>query len=124
MAQAVVRPEAHGEEHPTREGQQILRVKNIGGVWKGLTVPIHGCVVRERDESEPDGYQSWVFGTTNLALTARGISTSYEARSEGEEDHRQIKGPQGELEEFYSTKQVEILFHVLIVLFASNGCPV
>src|SRR5712692_41748 len=124
VGKAVVRPEAHWDDHPTREGQQILLIKNIGVVWKGLTVPINGCVVRERDEKEADGYKYWVFGATNLALTARGIIRSYEARSECEEDHRQIKGPQWELDEFYSTKQVEILFHVLLVLFAYNLCQV
>jgi hypothetical protein len=124
MAKAVVRPEAHWEEHPTRAGQQILLIPNIGVVWKGLTVPINGCVVREPDEKEADGYQYWVFGTTNLALLARGIIRSYEARSECEEDHRQIKGPQWELDEFYSTKQVEILFHGLMVLLAYNVCQV
>jgi hypothetical protein len=81
-------------------------------------------VVRERDEHEADGYKYWVFGSTNLALTARGIIKSYEARSECEEDHRQVKGPQWELDEFTSTKQVEILFHVLMVLFAYNLCQV
>jgi hypothetical protein len=124
VGKAVVRPDAHWEAHPTRAGQQILRVKNIGVVWKELTVPIHGCVVRERDATEADGYKYWVFATTNLELTARGIITSYEARSECEEDHRQVKGPQWELDEFYSTKQVEILFHVLMVLFAYNLCQV
>jgi hypothetical protein len=124
VGRAVRRAEAHWEEHPTREGQQILFIKNIGVVWKELTVPINGCVVRERDEKEAGGYNYWVFGTTNLALTARGIITSYEARSECEEDHRQIKGPSWELDEFYSTKQVEILFHVLVVLLAYNLCQV
>lgn len=124
VGKAAVRPAAHWEEHPTRKEQQILRIQNIGVVWKELTVPIHGCVVRQRDEKEADGYQYWVFATTNLALTARGILTSYEARSECEEDHRQVKGPQWELDEFYSTKQVEILFHVLMVLFAYNLCQV
>jgi hypothetical protein len=124
VGKAVVRPAAHWEEHPTREGQQILLIKEIGVVWKELTVPIHGCVVRERDEKEADGFKYWVFATTNLALTACGIIRSYEARSECEEDHRQIKGAQWELDEFYSTKQVEILFHVLMVLFAYNLCHV
>jgi hypothetical protein len=124
VGQAVVRPDAHWEAHPSRKAQQILLIKNIGVAWKALKVPIHGCVVRERDEHEADGYKYWVFASTNLALTARGIITSYEARSECEEDHRQIKGPQWELDEFSSTKQVEILFHVLMVLLAYNLCQV
>jgi hypothetical protein len=124
VSRAVVRPAAHWERHPTREGQQIRFVPNIGGVWKELTVPIHGCVVRERDEQEPDGYKYHVLASPNLALTAAGIIREYEARSECEEDHRQTKGPQWELDEFYSTKQVEVLFHVLMVLIASNRCQV
>jgi hypothetical protein len=123
---AAARPAWRWEPHPSRPKQEITLVKAIGegSLWEELTVPIHGCVVRERDERQPDGYQYWVFGTTNLALTASGIIRSYEARSECEEDHRQIKGPQWELDEFTSTKQVEILFHVLMVLLAYNLCQV
>ena len=75
LAQAVKRPEAHWEAHPTREGQQLLFVPNMGVVWEELTVPINGCVVREKDEHEPGGYKYWVFGTTNLLLRASGIIT-------------------------------------------------
>src|SRR6185369_9137227 len=60
----------------------------------------------------------------NLARSARGIIRDYEARSECEEDHRQIKGPDWKLDEFLSGKLVEILYHVLVVLFAYNLCQV
>lgn len=126
VGRAAARPAWRWEPHPSRTGQEITLVKEIGAgnLWEELTVPINGCVVRERDETQPDGYKYWVFGATNLALTARGIIRSYEARAECEEDHRQIKGPQWELDEFTSTKQVEILFHVLMVLLAYNLCQV
>ncbi len=124
VARAVVRPASHWQEHPTREEQQILLVRDIGGVWATLTVPINGCVVREPDEKEADGYKYWVFGTTNLSRSARGIIRDYEARSECEEDHRQMKGPNWEMDEFLSTQLVEIVFHVVMVLFAYNVCQV
>jgi len=44
----------------------------------------------------------------------------YGTRSECEEDHRQVKGPNWEMEEFTSTSLVEILFHVVVVLLAYN----
>ncbi len=124
VAQAVRRPTAHWDAHPTRAGQEILLIRNIGGVWETLSVPINGCVVREKDAREPDGYRYWVFASTNLQLTARGIIREYEARSECEEDHRQIKGPNWEMDEFTSTKLVEIVLHVLLVLLAYNLCQV
>ena len=63
-----------------------------------------------------------MFATTNLARSARGIIRDYETRSECEEDHRQIKGRDWELDEFTSTKLVQIIYHVLMVLFAYNLC--
>lgn len=112
--------------HPTRKRQEIQRVEQIGGPWEECQVPLNGCVVRERDpehrEAEPDGYRYWVFATTNQERSAKGIIQDYETRSECEEDHRQTKGPNWELDEFTSTSLVEILFHVLVVLFAYNLC--
>jgi hypothetical protein len=124
VAQATMRPASHWSRSPTRPRQEILLVKEIGGVWEGLEVPINGCVVREPDARKPEGYEYWVFGATNLRLTGRGILQSYDARSECEEDHRQTKGPDWEMDEFTSTSLVEILFHVLIVLLAYNVCQV
>jgi len=122
VAQAVCRPAAHWRAHPTRKGQAILLVPEIGGPWEELTVPINGCVVRQRDEKEPDGYRYWVFASTNQARTAAGIVLDYGTRSECEEDHRQSKGRDWEMDEFTSTCLVEILFHVVIVLLAYNLC--
>jgi hypothetical protein len=114
------------QAHPTRRKQEIQKVEKIGGPWEECQVPLNGCVVRERDpehrEAEADGYRYWVFATTNLERSARGIIQDYETRSECEEDHRQTKGPNWELDEFTSTSLVEILYHVLVVLFAYNLC--
>jgi hypothetical protein len=108
VGQAVVRPACRWERHPEREEQEITRVKGIGEgtLWETLTVPINGCVVREPDEREADGYKYYVFGSTNEALTARGIIGQWV------------------MDEFHSTKRVEILFHVLMVLIAYNLCQV
>jgi hypothetical protein len=121
LALSLLRQEpCYWEAHPTRPAQQIQRVENIGGPWQECTVPLNACVVRERDEKEPDGYRHWVFGTTNVSRSARGIVREYGTRSECEEDHRQVKGPNWEMDEFTSTRLVEILFHILVVLFAYN----
>lgn len=116
----------HWQPHPTRKRQEIQRVEQIGGPWKECQVPLNACVVRERDpehrEAADDGYRYWVFATTNLDRSAKGIIQDYETRSECEEDHRQVKGPNWEMDEFTSTSLVEILFHVLMVLFAYNLC--
>jgi hypothetical protein len=122
VAQAVLRPACHWREHPTRKGQEVLLVRDIGGPWEELTVPINGCVVRQPDETKPEGYAYWVFASTNLARTAAGIVLDYGSRSECEEDHRQSKGPNWEMDEFTSTALVEILFHVVVVLLACNLC--
>src|SRR5207244_6982028 len=80
-----------------------------------------GDVVREWDP-EKQAYEYWVFASTNCQRDDRGIIRDYETRSECEEDHRQVKGPNWELDEYPSTALVEILYHVLLVLFAYNLC--
>jgi DDE family transposase len=120
VAQAVCQPASHWRPHPTRPGQEILRVDDIGAPWEELTVPINGCVVRQASAKEPDGYRYWVFASTNPQRTAAGIVLDYGSRSECEEDHRQVKGPNWALDEFTSTSLVAILFHVLVVLIAYN----
>jgi hypothetical protein len=120
VAQAETRPH-RWQAHLTRPKQQIQKIENIGSVWKECEVPLNGCVVRQWD-GEKREYEYWVFATTNLDRSARGIIQDYETRSECEEDHRQIKGPDWELDEFLSTRLVEILYHILMVLFAYNLC--
>ncbi len=107
--------------HPSRAQQQIQLAREIGGVWEECQVPLNGCVVREWDE-EKGGYEYLVYATTNRQRSARGTIMDYGARSECEEDHRQTKGTDWEMDEYTSTTLVEILYHVLMVLLAYNLC--
>jgi hypothetical protein len=107
--------------HPSRQRQEIQKVTGLKRWWQECTVPLVGCVVREWD-TEKQAYEYWVFAHTNPQRDARGIIRDYETRSECEEDHRQIKSPNWELDEYPSTALVEILYHVLVVLFAYNLC--
>jgi hypothetical protein len=111
------------QKHPTRPKQQIQKVTDIAGDWESCQVELNACVVREW-EAKQGAYEYWVFATTHLERSGRGIIRDYETRSECEEDHRQTKGPEWELDEYLSTKLVEILYHVLVVLFAYNLCQV
>lgn len=120
LAQAEARSH-RWEAHPTRKKQEIQKIRGIEVVWEECDVPLQGCVVREWDAAK-QAYEYWVFATTDCQRSARGIILDYEARSECEEDHRQIKGPDWELDEFASTRLVEIVYHVLIVLWAYNLC--
>jgi hypothetical protein len=120
VAQAEAMPH-RWQPHPQRPKQQIQKIENIGSVWQECQVPLNGCVVRQWDTAKGE-FEYWVFATTNQQRSARGIIRDYESRSECEEDHRQIKGPDWELDEFLSTRLVEILYHILIVLFAYNLC--
>lgn len=66
--------------HPTRQKQEILKVSDIAGDWDTCELELNGCVVREWDApKQQDEY--WVFATTALQLSARGIIREYEARS-------------------------------------------
>jgi hypothetical protein len=109
------------QAHPTRDKQEIQKVNDISGPWEECEVPLNGVVVRQWNAKHQE-YDYWVFATTNLTRSARGMIRDYEARAECEEDHRQVKGPDWELDEFTSTRRVEILYHVLVVLFAYNLC--
>jgi hypothetical protein len=109
--------------HPSRPKQQIQHVGDIGGVWEACKVPLNGCVVREWN-GEKGEYEYWVFVTTNGERSARGTILDYGTRSECEEDHRQTKGRDWEMDEYTSTTLVEILYHVLMVLMAYNLCQV
>jgi hypothetical protein len=81
------------QAHPTRARQEIQRVVEIGGPWETCQVALNGCVVREKDphhpEAQADGYRYWVFASTALERSAKGIVRDYAARAECEEDHRQ-----------------------------------
>jgi hypothetical protein len=107
--------------NPRRQPQEIQKVVDIGGPWAECQVHLDGVVVREWNVKKQE-YEYWVFATTEEERSAKGILRDDEARSECEEDHRQVKGPDWELDEFTSTRRVEILYHVLMVLFAYNLC--
>jgi hypothetical protein len=111
------------QPHPTRRRQEIQKVTDIAADWESCEVEINSAVVREWDPKK-EAYEYFVFATTDLERSGRGIIRDYESRSECEEDHRQTKGPDWELDEYLSTKLVEILYHVLVVLFAYNLCQV
>jgi len=109
------------QPHPTRRRQEWQKVTDIAADWESCQVELNSAVVREWD-AQKEAYEYWVFAATALERSGRGIIRDYESRSECEEDHRQTKGPEWELDEYLSTKLVEILYHVLLVLFAYNLC--
>ena len=112
--------------HPSRKRQEYQGVPQIGTLWEECQVPLNGVVVREckpqHPEADAQGYCYWVFATTNLDRSAKGTLQEYGVRCECEEDHRQVKGPDWELDEFHSTAYIEIVFHIFMVLFAYNLC--
>jgi Transposase DDE domain len=123
-ARVLAEGKPHGwQRHPSRPKQEIQKVTDIAGDWESCQVELNAGVVRQWD-AKAGAYEYWVFATTDLERSAKGIIRDYEARSECEEDHRQTKGPEWALDEYLSTKLVEILYHVLIVLFAYNLCQV
>ena len=120
LARVEARPH-RWQPHPSRKKQEVQKVTALQEPWAECQVPLDGVVVREWDAQKQE-YEYWVFATTEEGRSAKGILRDYEVRSECEEDHRQIKGPDWELDEFTSTRLVEILYHVLMVLFAYNLC--
>lgn len=104
------------ELHPNkkRKTQKISFVEAIGGYWKSddskNDVQINACVVY--DEKSEDYY---VFVTTDLNKSATQIISTYELRPEIEEDYRQIKDF-WKIQDFKSTKQNFIAFHIVTVL--------
>ena len=38
--------QAHWQDHPSREHQQIAFVKGVEHVWDGCQVPLNACVIR------------------------------------------------------------------------------
>lgn len=100
--------------HPTRKGQMICNIPNLGEFWKGTNeednVELNSCVVWFEDT------QSYaVFITTDLSRTAEDIIKTYQLRPEIEEDFRQLKDF-WKLEDFKSTKLNVISFHLICVL--------
>jgi len=106
------------EKHPNakRASQRIAFVGQMGEKWQGeepeKDVGINVCVVRDTEAKDREYY---VFMTTDTKATGKQIVKTYEIRPEIEEDYRQLKDFWG-LEEFYSTKYLDITFHNVMVL--------
>ncbi len=111
LAIAIAHENNSWEQHPHRKNQQIAFVPHIENYWRydDGDVPTNACVVKG-----DDGFCA-VFTTTDTTKTAADIIKTYEIRPEIEEDFRQIKDF-WRLEEFKSTKLVEIEFHIFSVL--------
>jgi hypothetical protein len=117
------------EQHPTRERQQIKKVVRVDWMWDECSVPMDGCVVRELKKGKDgsggkDDYEHWVFATTRVALTGKGMIQTYQLRPEIEEDHRQWKHGLWDIDKFTSTNLVQILYHVICVLLSYNLCEI
>ena len=101
------------EPHPTRKGQKIQFVENIGARWSPSSnnVQLNGCVIWIE---ETDEYM--VIVTTDLKASAKQIIKIYELRPQIEEDYRQLKDF-WKIEDFKSTKYNTIAYHIMCVLF-------
>jgi hypothetical protein len=113
------------EKHPSRENQEIKQVDHLEWMWSECGVPINGVVVRQlKDGKDGSGgrgdYNHWVFGDTRLNVNAKRTIQTYELRPEIEEDHKQWKDGPWDMDEFTSTNQVQILYHIICVLLAYN----
>ena len=114
-AVAIAVEENEWKPHPNkkRSGQRIAFVPEIVG-WnsKGNTVdvPINACVVWDIPSN-----LYFVFVTTDTEVSAREIVSTYEIRTEIEEDYRQLKDF-WRLEDFKTTKYNVIAFHIICVL--------
>ena len=105
--------------HPTRENQTIQLIPDLSGLWPELGVPGNVCVVRcvDKQTGEID-YIGLV--TTDLTLSARQVIQFYQIRPEIEEDYRQLKSASWNIATFHATRQVPILWHVVLTLLAYN----
>jgi hypothetical protein len=108
------------EKHPNgnRKEQQIAFVGQVGGKWQSdnpeKDVEINVCVVHDTKSKTKDK-EYYVFMTTAMKATGKQIVKTYELRPEIEEDYRQLKDFWG-LEEFYSTKYLDITYHNVMLL--------
>ena len=106
--------EKEWNNHPHRENQKVISVKNLGPYWQSdipeNDVKINSCVAYDKKNDE-----YFVFVTTNLEDTARQLIKIYELRTEIEEDFRQLK-EFWKMEEFKTTKYDHIVFHIVMLL--------
>lgn len=114
-AVGIAKNENKWKPHPNkrRTKQKISFVPNVTG-WHSANisndVPLNACVVRDE---EHDDYM--VFVTTDTNASAKEIISTYEIRTEIEEDFRQIKDF-WKIEDFKTTKYNIIAFHIVCVL--------
>jgi hypothetical protein len=105
--------------HPTRKHQQIQLVADLSGLWAELGVPMNVCVVRKTDPKSGE-IEYCAFASTDLSLSAKQLIELYQTRPEIEEDYRQLKSESWHIDVFHATRQVPILWHVLLTLVAYN----
>jgi hypothetical protein len=122
MKAAIVAAEANPgawRAHPTRKGQKIQLICGLSGLWPELGVPLNVCVIRWVDKQTGEiGYIG--LATTDLSLSATQVVRLYQTRPEIEEDYRQLKSASWNIATFHATKQVPILWHVILTLLAYN----
>ena len=105
--------------HPTRKNQEIQLVCGLSGLWAELGVPMNVCVVRKTDPKSGE-IEYFCFGATDLSLSAKQIIELYQTRPEIEADYRQLKSESWHIDMFHATRQVPILWHVILTLLAYN----
>lgn len=114
MAVSIAKHENKWIAHPHRKSQSISFVSNLKDHWRSSNsrddVDFNACVVRF---DETNSYA--VFISANLSISAKQIVSTYELRPEIEEDFRQIKDFWN-LEDFKSTKENFINFHIVFTL--------
>jgi hypothetical protein len=118
VVQAEANP-GNWREHPTRKHQHIQLVCGLSGLWAELGVPMNVCVVRKIDPKTGE-IEYFCFASTDLDLSAKQLIELYQTRPEIEEDYRQLKSESWHIEEFHATRQVPILWHVILTLLSYN----
>ena len=105
--------------HPTRKHQQIQLVCQLSGLWSELGVPMNVCVVKKTD-SKTGEIEYFCFASTDLSLSAKQLIELYQTRPEIEADYRELKSESWHIDVFHATRQVPILWHVILTLLAYN----
>lgn len=106
-------------EHPTRKHQQIQLVCGLSGLWSELGVAMNVCVVKKIDPKTGE-IEYFCFASTDLSLSAKQLIELYQTRPEIEEGYRQLKSESWHIDVFHATRQVPILWHVILTLLAYN----
>lgn len=109
--------QAHWQDHPSREPQQIAFVKGVEHVWDGCQVPLNACVIRYWHRKKKE-YDHIVLATTDQTLDSKWIIRHYEERPEIEQDYEQMKSGGWYLKKLSSTRYSEIVFYILSVMLS------